>query len=305
MSSDTLKRHIERFISTKHNAETQTWYEKCLRPMLEYLGPDRQISSVTREDAEDYWLWLQRRRTCWDNHPNKPTQRRKLSPATLSNHLRAARSLWNHLVRQRLIEFNPFDHLSAPKDGRPVQMKAVSPEDLKAIWKAAEESGKRDYAIVTVIATCGLRAGEVVSMDTQRLDLKQGVAWVNGKRGWRKIFLGKASIEAIDEYLRDRPVNAPTALWLNRRGQPLTHDGVRQMVDRMAKKAGVRGRHNLHSFRHRTAQAWLDKGVNAEVVSQALGHADVSITLGIYGNQDEKRVRKAMQEMELSPFDEN
>ena len=74
------------------------------------------------------------------------------------------------------------------------------------------------------------------------------------------------------------------------------------MVKRLANKAKVTGRFNLHSFRHRTAQAWLDQGVNAEVVSQALGHADVSVTLAIYGNQDEKRVRKAMQDMELSVF---
>ena len=50
------------------------------------------------------------------------------------------------------------------------------------------------------------------------------------------------------------------------------------------------------------AQAWLDNGVNAEVVPQAQGHANVSITLSIYGNQNEKRVRKAMQEMEMSVF---
>jgi integrase/recombinase XerD len=139
-------------------------------------------------------------------------------------------------------------------------------------------------------------------MDTERLNLKHGTVWVDGKRGWRKIFLGQASISAIEDYIQERPVNGPTALWLNNHGQPLTGDGVRQMVDRLAQKAGVQGRHNLHAFRHRTAQAWLDKGVNAEVVSQALGHAHVSITLAIYGNQDEKRVKKAMQQVELSPF---
>lgn len=125
---------------------------------------------------------------------------------------------------------------------------------------------------------------------------------MHGKRGWRKIFLGPAGQQAIQDYLADRPKNGPSSLWLNVNGQPLTGDGVRQLIDRLAGQAGVHGRHNLHAFRHRVAQAWLDNGINAEIVSQALGHADVNITLSIYGNQDEKRVRSAMQQVEMAPF---
>ena len=51
-----------------------------------------------------------------------------------------------------------------------------------------------------------------------------------------------------------------------------------------------------------SAQPWRGNGVNAEVVAQALGHANVSITLSIYGNQDEKRVKKAKKEMEMAVF---
>ena len=120
-------------------------------------------------------------------------------------------------------------------------MKAVTPEDLRAIWRAAKESGKRDFAIVTVMATTGMRAGELVSMDTHRLDLKRGVAWVEGKRGWRKVFLGESSLQAIRDYLQDRPENAPTALWLSVYHRPLTSDGVRQMMDRLAKAARCSG----------------------------------------------------------------
>jgi integrase/recombinase XerD len=235
-------------------------------------------------------------------HPTKPTQRRPLSPTTLHNHLRAARTFWNAIVRQRVMDFNPFNHLTSPKDTRPVEMKAITPIDLGRIWEASNDSSPRDFAIVTVMATCGLRAGELVSMNLERLHLYQGITWVQGKRGWRKIFLGKASIEAIEAYLQMRPINAPTNLWLNVHGQPLTTDGVRQMINRLARQANVTGRHNLHAFRHRTAQSWLDNGVNAEIVAQALGHADVNVTLMIYGNQDEERVRSAVQQLELAPF---
>ncbi len=101
------------------------------------------------------------------------------------------------MVRQRLTEVNPVDHLKAPRDTRPVEMKAITAEDLRSIWRAALDSGKRDFAMITLMATTGIRAGELVSMSLTHVDLKQGMAWVNGKRGWRKVFLGKSSIQAI------------------------------------------------------------------------------------------------------------
>ena len=304
MTHASLGVAVARFVGTKHNHETRTWYAKYLAPMVEFLGAERPLDTITRAEAEAYWHAVQTRKSCWERHPTKPTQRRPLSPTTLHNHLRAARTFWNALVRQRAVEVNPFDHLTSPKDTRPVVMKAIAPEDLRAIWQAACESGKRDLAILTVMATSGVRAGELVSMNLQQLDLRQGIAWVHGKRGWRKVFLGKASTQAIAEYLAERPAGKGDTLWLNVAGQPLTTDGVRQLVDRLAERAEVAGRHNLHAFRHRAAQAWLDSGINAQIVAQALGHADVTVTLLIYGNQDDRRVATAMRGAELAPFEE-
>lgn len=305
MADESLGGYVERFLKTKYNKQTRTWYAKYLDPLVKFLGAESTLASITRAEAEEYWLAVQARTTCWESHPTKPTQRRPPSPTTLHNHLRAARTFWNALVRQKIVEYNPFDHLKSPKDSRPVAMKAIATEDLRAIWQAALQSGARDFAIITVMATSGVRAGELVSMTLRQLDLPKGIAWVNGKRGWRKVFLGKASIQAIHAYLKERSANKADALWLNPAGQPLTTDGVRQIVDRLAEKAKITGRHNLHAFRHRAAQAWLDQGINAEIVAQALGHADVTVTLLIYGNQDDRRVAKAIRQAEMAPFEES
>jgi site-specific recombinase XerD len=74
--------------------------------------------------------------------------------------------------------------------------------------------------------------------------------------------------------MRERGPGRYDALWLNAQGKPLTTDGIRQIVGRLAAEASVTGRHNLHAFCHRVAQTWLDNGINAEIVSKALGHAD-------------------------------
>jgi integrase/recombinase XerD len=304
MGNDTLAGYVERFLGIKHNPQTRTWYAKYLAPMVDFLGTEHVLDTVTRADAEGYWRSVRARKNVWESHPTKATQRRALSPTTLHNHLRAARTFWNEMVRQQVVEYNPFDHIKSPKDKRPAVMKAITTDDLRAIWQEALRSSTRDFAIVTVMATSGVRAGELVSMTLHQLDLRQGISWVKGKRGWRKVFLGKASVQAIQSYLEERSNSKGDALWLNIFGQPLTTDGVRQLVDRLAEKGKITGRHNLHAFRHRAAQAWLDQGINAQIVAQALGHADVTVTLSIYGNQDDLRVAKAIRQAEMAPFEE-
>ena len=302
--TSTLNHHVMRFLASKHTDSTRTWYEKNLRPMVAFMGDEQPVDSVDRWIAESYWQKVRSRGTCWSTHPHRPTEERPLSVTTINNHLRAARTFWSEMVRQGVVDFNPFDHLKPMRDSRPVEMKAISQTDLLAIWQAAKRSGRRDLAIITILGTTGVRAGELVSMDIDRLDLKDGRCWVHGKRGWRKLLLGTMGVQAIKSYLAVRRETPTDRLWLNAYGQPLTTDGVRQIVDRLANEAGVAGRHNLHAFRHRTAQAWLDKGINAEIVAQLLGHADVSTTLQIYANQDETRLRAAMRDVEFSPFED-
>lgn len=304
MVCETLGIHIQRFVNSKSNPNTRDWYDKNLKQLVAFFGEGRSLDSIGRVDADKYWQFLLNRKDAWETHPLKPTRKRALSRTTLHNYLRSVRTFWNAMVRQRLMEYNPFDHLSCSPDKQVAEMKAITPEDLRALRETAQSSGKRDYAIITVLATSGIRAGELVSMQVQHLNLKTGKALVYGKRGWRKVFLGKESVDAIEAYMAERQTDKGDDLWLNVYGQPLTTDGVRQLVDRLAEQANVTGRHNLHAFRHRFAQSWLDKGMNAEIVSKALGHADVTVTLLVYGNQDERRVAKAMRQMEMTPFED-
>ncbi len=260
MTCETLGIHVRRFVNSKRKEATIAWYHNNLSPLVEFFGADYPVNSISRIEADAYWEYIRNRRDYWASHPTKPTLKRRLSDTTLHNFLRSVRTFWNALVKQRVVEYNVFDHLTYTPDKQMVEMKAVCPEDLRALREAAKESGVRNYALVTVLATSGVRAGELVSMKLKHLTLATGEVLVYGKRGWRKVYLGKESTEAIKAYLEERPEIGEDALWLNVYGKPLTTDGIRQLIDRLAERANVEGRHNLHAFRHRFAQAWLDKG---------------------------------------------
>ena len=114
------------------------------------------------------------------------------------------------------------------------------------------------HALLTVMATSGVRAGDLVSMNLRELDLGRASPGCRASAAWRKVFLSKATVQAIQAYLRERPAGQEHALWLNSSDEPLTIDGVRQLVDRLAKRAGIKGCHNLHAFRHRAGRrGWI------------------------------------------------
>lgn len=108
MEDNTLAVYVERFLGIKHNPQTRTWYDNYLAPMVASLGAERSIKTVTRADAEAYWRTVRARKNVWESHPMKPTQKRSLSPTTLHNHLRAARTFWNEMVRQQVGSTTPL-----------------------------------------------------------------------------------------------------------------------------------------------------------------------------------------------------
>ncbi len=67
------------------------------------------------------------------------------------------------------------------------------------------------------------------------------------------------------------------------RGSPLTDSGLRLLLDRVAERAKVNGPHHPHSFRHRMALEFRERGGDPGILAQILGHEDVSTTINIYG----------------------
>ena len=107
-----------------------------------------------------------------------------------------------------------------------------------------------------------MRAAEVVSLRVEDLDLDLGVAVVVGKaRRPRACPFGNRVGRDLDRYLRARarhPHAKLPALWLGAKGI-MTDSGLRQMLERRSKKAGL-GHVHPHQLRHTFAHSWLAEG---------------------------------------------
>ena len=157
-------------------------------------------------------------------------------------------------------------------------LKACQPRDVH------DFEGFRDVAIVTLLLTTGIRRGEAAGLrvDDVQLNVREGVGSVRvlGKGGrMRDVPFGILAAQALNRHKkrRDRHAKASTTdkLWLGFRG-PLTADGIRQVLERRGKAAGVQGLH-AHLFRHWFNDRWSRAGGSESAVMQLAGWTTASI----------------------------
>jgi integrase/recombinase XerD len=155
---------------------------------------------------------------------------------------------------------------------------------LRAISRT-EAPGKRDYAIVLLLATYGLGAAEVLGIRLEDVDWQGGVLRVCRPKTNVSIELPllPAVAQALTAYLRwERPpARSVQRIFLreNMPYEPITSGAIRHRIRHYARLAGISTKViGAHAFRHSHARRQIDSGANVKVVSDILGHRSSSST---------------------------
>ena len=157
-------------------------------------------------------------------------------------------------------------------------------------------AGMRDFAILTLLARLGLRAGEVAALTLEDIDWHHGEMVVRGKGGRRERLPLPADVgEAVVTYLRHRPGFACRALFLKVRAPVtgLSSDGVQDVVRGSCLRAGLPPA-GAHRLRHHAATAMLACGASLTEVGQVLRH-DRLVTTSLYAKVDRAALRSIAQ----------
>jgi site-specific recombinase XerD len=151
--------------------------------------------------------------------------------------------------------------------------------------------GKRNYAILLLLARLGLRACEVVALNLEDLDWDAGQITVKGKGGASVLLPLPTDVgEALAAYLRGcRPHSSSRRVFIRNRA-PLTglanSIAVSTLVMRALKKAGVNSTHKgAHVFRHTLATDLLRQGCSLDEIGELLRHQSPNTT-AIYAKVD-------------------
>ena len=227
-------------------------------------------------------------------------QSRRLSRSRVKLVVTALRSFLRHLHQRGDIPVDLAGALLAVASWRLSGVpKSLAPEQVEAVIRSCDArtaAGRRDRAIVLLLARLGLRAGEVAAMTLGDLDWDTGVVSVTGKGPRREALpLPREVGEALVAWLRDGRPQCPTRHVFVRLHAP--HVGfagavaVINVVQRALARAGIdppfKGAHLL---RHSLATTMLRHGASLEEIGQVLRHTSPDTTW-IYAKVDLEALR--------------
>ena len=234
--------------------------------------------------------------------------------ATRARKASSIRVFFNYLSQKaNLIEFNPAQNLETPKLDKRLP-KYLSLEDSKRLLNVAgsddNRNNKRDYAIITLFLNCGMRLSELVGINIKDINFSECQMTVIGKGNKeRTIYLNKACMTAINNYLAVRPVegiktdkaNSKNALFLSERKERISRRTVQYIVDKELRVAGLdTSKYSVHKLRHTAATLMYQYGnVDIRALQEVLGHESISTT-EIYTHVANVQARSAIENNPLS-----
>ncbi len=232
--------------------------------------------------------------------------RRGLAPRSRARALVATRCFLRHAGAEGAFRRDPARGIAAPRAERALP-KVLRPDESAALIEAAGQGegalALRDRAMLEVLYGAGLRVSELVGLPRAALERRGGWLRVVGKgRVERLVPLGEPALAAVAVYLEQgwpelsrRARREPEALFLTRRGGPMTRQNFFLRLRQIARRAGVPSeRVSPHVLRHAFATDLLEGGADLRAVQTLLGHADLSTTQ-IYTHVSRARLRDTVE----------
>lgn len=143
-------------------------------------------------------------------------------------------------------------------------------------------SAKRDYAIINLFYSSGIRLNELINLDLNDIDFKRGIVKVLGKGNReREASLTKEAIRILQNYLKARNQwkgNKGKAVFLSRAGERISKMNIQRNTERYGKEAGITKKVTPHMLRHSIATHYLNGGMDIRKIQNFLGHASLAST---------------------------
>lgn len=237
------------------------YYESTIRNMLDTISkPEKQI---TTEDLRSYLDTYQRRGT--------------VSKVTLDNVRRILSSFFSWLEDEDYIVKSPVRRIHKVKTGKTVK-ETYTDESLELMRDYCDNP--RDLALIDLLASTGIRVGELVKLNRGDVDFENRECIVFGKGNKeRKVYFDARTKIHLQKYLANRTDdNEALFVSLIKPFERLQISGVEIRLRKIGRELGIHKTHP-HKFRRTLATMAIDKGMPIEQVQQLLGHQSIDTTL--------------------------
>ena len=216
---------------------------------------------------------------------------RGLMDSTLGNTRSVLSSFFGWLHRDGLIQRNPIWNIAPIKVQKHVK-EVYSDVDYERLKDGCKRL--RDKAIVSFLRSSMCRISEVVRLNRDDVDLTRLRFVALGKGNKERVaYIDEVTADILKQYLAQRTDDLP-ALFVSQKGVRLTDNGVRHMLNALARRVDVEHAHP-HKFRTTTITNLVSRGMALERVAQLAGHEKIDTTMRyvkVNQNQVENDFRK-------------
>ena len=195
---------------------------------------------------------------------------RKQKPASVNLTISALKFFYKDLLRKDI-----FSNIKPPKSEKKIPT-VLSKDEIKQLLDAI--TNDKHKLLVELLYSSGLRVSEAVKMKIDDLNLKEKMGKVISGKGKkdRHIILSNNVIEHINNYLKDRKEDSEY-LFPSEKSH-ITVRMAQKVVNKSAKKAGIKKRVFCHALRSSFATHLLEAGTDIRVIQVLLGHSSISTT---------------------------
>ncbi len=218
-----------------------------------------RVHHVTRSHINEYLRYLA------NQGRTGTTRARKL----VSLHM-----FFTYLVKEGVIPHSPASTVKRPqKERKPKHV--LRPDEFRRIVAAAR-GNPRDYALLQLLLQTSIRVSELIAIRISELNLEHKTLTIHSKGSReRMIPLEKKALQALQAYLAVRPKTTDQHLFLNYQGKGFSIGGVRKMVEKYVKRAGITKKISCHGLHYTCATSRAALGMIAFCLRTPLRHERV------------------------------
>ena len=256
---------VEAFITAKRiegcSEKTLNYYQKTIQAMLSFIG--RDANQITTEDLRKYLTEYQ--------------VQRKSSKVTIDNIRRILSSFFSWLEDEDFILKSPVRRIHKVKTAKVVK-DTYTDEALELMRDSCKNA--RDLAIIDLLASPGMRVGEMVTLNRDDIDFNERECVVIGKGNKERLVYFDARTKIhLQNYLNRRTDSNPALfVALKSPHERLKIGGVETLLRELGRRLNLPKVHP-HKFRRTLATSAIDKGMPIEQVQQLLGHQKIDTTM--------------------------
>ena len=256
---------VDLFLSAKRiegcSEKSLKYYESTILAMLDALH--KEVKQIDTDDIRSYLTEYQ--------------ARKKSSKVTIDNIRRILSSFFSWLEDEDYILKIPVRRIHKVKTGTNIK-ETYSDEALELMRDSCTEL--RDLAMIDMLASTGMRVGEMVLLNREDINFNERECIVFGKGDKERIVYFDARTKIhLQNYLQSRTDDDP-ALFVSLQAphSRLSIGGIEVRLRKMGKRLGL-NRVHPHKFRRTLATMAIDKGMPIEQLQQLLGHKRIDTTL--------------------------